>query len=659
MTPGLRYLIRAIKAGLSGNGFYYSDAVLREAAPMFNDVRVFVKSDEEHRQGKGKDFTKLIGLLRESRFAGGDSPDTGEIRATLELLESSSPVPEKIREAYDRGVAGELFGFSIDAKAVLARTVRGGVSVREVRKVTKVNSLDLIVEPSAGGEIVNLIEAINDDDGEADMNWLQRILEALKAANDGTLPDGVDVDNEETIIEALNALRPVETNAELVTEGTLTREEIATMVSAGTRIVEARADMRVAIAESTLPAAARKRMLNNFELREEFTAQDVREAIDAEREYIAGFGGGHVQGLGEHSLIEAGDDRADKIQQMMDDFFDPTKRGVISIKECYVEITGDRRVTGELRECDRIRLRESMPVALRESLDSTSWSNVLGDSMRRRIIADYAVTGRYDVWRGLVTVVPLADFRTNERTRVGGYGDLPTVAQGDPYTALTSPTDEKATYAPVKRGGTEDLTLETVKNDDVGAILRIPMKLTTAAKRTLSKFVLDFIATNPVIYDSVALFHATHNNLGSAALDATALAAGRLAILQQTELSSADRFGIPPINLWTPFDLEETGFDLFRRQTNNDTDFVESLQMNVIPVWYWTDANDWAITCDPNEVRTIEIGFVDGEEEPELFVQDNPTVGSLFTHDKITYKIRHTYGGNVLEFRGMYKAVVA
>jgi hypothetical protein len=39
--------------------------------------------------------------------------------------------------------------------------------------------------------------------------------------------------------------------------------------------------------------------------------------------------------------------------------------------------------------------------------------------------------------------------------RFGGYGNLPTVGQGAPYTALTSPTDEEATYAPAKRGGTE------------------------------------------------------------------------------------------------------------------------------------------------------------------------------------------------------------
>jgi DNA primase large subunit len=59
------------------------------------------------------------------------------------------------------------------------------------------------------------------------------------------------------------------------------------------------------------------------------------------------------------------------------------------------------------------------------------------------------------------------------------------------------------------------------------------------------------------------------------------------------------------------------------------------------------------------DVPGIEIGFLDNQQEPELFVQDNPTVGSMFTNDKVTYKIRHIYGGNVVEYRGWDKSVVA
>ena len=61
------------------------------------------------------------------------------------------------------------------------------------------------------------------------------------------------------------------------------------------------------------------------------------------------------------------------------------------------------------------------------------------------------------------------------------------------------------------------------------------------------------------------------------------------------------------------------------------------------------------------KLPVIEIGFLDGQQDPELFMQDMPNVGSMFSNDQLTYKIRHIYGGNVLVdgFKGTTKAVVA
>ena len=128
---------------------------------------------------------------------------------------------------------------------------------------------------------------------------------------------------------------------------------------------------------------------------------------------------------------------------------------------------------------------------------------------------------------------------------------------------------------------------------------------------------------------------------------------------KQTELGSGDALGIVPRYLWVPFDLEETANNLFLRGTNQDKTFVQNLNIEVLPVWYWTDANDWCTSANPSHCPTVEIGFLDGNEEPELLLQSNPTAGSLFSNDKLTYKIRHTYGGAVVDWRGIYKSVVA
>lgn len=667
-AQGLKWRVKVIEAGLSGNRNYYPDTALREAVPLFNGVRVFVKSDEDHLKGKGKDFGQLIGRISNPSFIEGKGKDTGEIHADLEVLKTAGDVPAKMLEAYNRGMA-DLFGFSIDVTG--RAKVQGGKRVAQ--KFTKVNSLDLIIEPGAGGQLINLIEAINPDNNpeeHADMALRTRMIEAIKKANKGSLPDGLDETNDDALEiayrEALAQNTDDDDKGDAGAAGGAAPANVATVdqVNDAVRMVEARANMRVAVAESGLPDKAKAKLRKQFEGATQFTEAQVDEAITGERDYLASFTeSGHVSGLGGTLSIESGESRPEIVASMLDAFFDKDHkdhRSVRSFKECYREITGDSRVTGHMKDCDASRMREALgETGFREALDSTSFSNVLGDSITRAMIRMYNLKSNLDVWRHLADVVPVSDFRTQERTRYGGYGDIPAVAENGPYNALTSPTDEKATYAVTKRGGTETISLEMIKNDDVGAIQRIPQKLSRAAQRTLSKFVLDFIATNPTIYDTVALFHATHGNLSTAALDAASLTAARLAMMKQTELNSGERLGIPPAHLWVPADMEETAFDLFRRTTNNDTDFAESLQMQIHPVWYWTDANDWAVTADKADIPFIEIGFLDGQEEPELFVQDSPTQGSLFSNDQIKYKLRHVYGGTVDEFRGAHKSVVA
>jgi hypothetical protein len=80
--------------------------------------------------------------------------------------------------------------------------------------------------------------------------------------------------------------------------------------------------------------------------------------------------------------------------------------------------------------------------------------------------------------------------------------------------------------------------------------------------------------------------------------------------------------------------------------------------MKILPVWCFTDTNNWYASVNPLDIPIIELGFLDGKEEPELFVQDMPNVGSMFNNDTLTYKLRHIYGAAVVDYRGVYGAIV-
>ena len=70
-----------------------------------------------------------------------------------------------------------------------------------------------------------------------------------------------------------------------------------------------------------------------------------------------------------------------------------------------------------------------------------------------------------------------------------------------------------------------------------------------------------------------------------------------------------------------------------------------------------SSATQWFFAADPNVIDTIEVGFVGGQVNPALFIQDQPLFGLNFTQDVISYKVRHEYGAAVIDYRGLYRGI--
>ena len=356
------------------------------------------------------------------------------------------------------------------------------------------------------------------------------------------------------------------------------------------------------------------------------------------------------------------------------------RNGYHSLKEAYIDLTGRApsstmgedfnreilRETISLRRDGERTMFDSQRLRSTESLDTTSWGYVLGDSITRRMVAMYAQPS-LQTWREIVSsIVPVNDFRTQRIQRIGGYGTLPTVAQGAPYQPLTSPAnDTEVTYALSKKGGTEDWTLEQIANDDLRALQQIPVKLGLAAAQTLYRFVFDFLDTNPNIYDSTALFAAGHNNTATNALSGANLSAARKAMRKQAAYGdSTNLLSLTPKLLVVVSDLEELAFELCTSAVAvpsgapvGGASNVPNLHQGVKPIVvdYWSSTTKWITVADPTLCPTMEVGFYQGREDPELFMQADPSVGSMFDTEKVTMKIRHIYSGGWLDFRSVYR----
>jgi hypothetical protein len=152
-----------------------------------------------------------------------------------------------------------------------------------------------------------------------------------------------------------------------------------------------------------------------------------------------------------------------------------------------------------------------------------------------------------------------------------------------------------------------------------------------------------------------------------AALSAASLTAARAAIFAQTEPGSTERLGLGggPLLLAIPIELEATALPLnhvhfldssftlnpwmHRFGENNEQIFVNPLM---------TDANDWYLFDASGNVGLIEVGFLQGQDQPQLLIADNPIDGAEFTQDRVVYKVRHEYEAAILDYRGAYRAVV-
>jgi hypothetical protein len=346
-----------------------------------------------------------------------------------------------------------------------------------------------------------------------------------------------------------------------------------------------------------------------------------------------------------------------------------------SIKEAYTAFTGNRAYDyGSEEDFNRKLFAEAVGAyasfedarRLTESLTTASWAEALGDSVRRALIREYQ-RNEYSSWRQIVSDVSNAiDFRTNRRVRIGGYDTLPTVAESGPYTSLTSPTDEEATFAITKKGGTEDYTLEMVANDDLQGLRRIPRNLARAAALTLYRAIWNTtIAGNAAIYDTDTLFDdvAHDNDNATTALDEAGINLLRQRMIRQTQPGETNGFvGLMPRFLVVPPELWVTAYKFTNSQaavvgTAESATTPNAFQgLQAIEVPTFTDANDWYLIADPATVPTIEVGFYQGRQDPELLIQDQPAVGSVFTNDEFTWKIRHIWGLTVLDYRGFQRA---
>lgn len=673
---GNAWLVRIIKAGPSAQPkpvppagiltpipWIYTAEAIKSAPAVFEGAPVYafevapnthghlnLTPDDKGRKGLVR---HLVGYLEEVRES------TGDLLARFNPIAGAEWLRDKLLDLYRRGRA-DLLGLSIDARVYGTPVATAEGQCFAVLQFAKPATVDVATHPAAGGAFLRALEAHQTEEGR----MFKALLAKLRAARPDLAATLGDNPTEAQVQEAFDKAMTVQSTGDHLTE---------------VRAIECRMLLRDRLSEAKLPKPVEAKVRKRFE-GQVFEASTLEAAITDEKEVLDALAQeGRVHGAGQ-TKAEVLVEQTEKVQLGMDRMFgaDSKESAVIPVKD----IPAFRSFSEAFTVITGRNLQEMMahPIAdAKEAILASTWANVLGTSMHRRLLKDYAAVDYKESAISRPRPGGVSNFKTHEALRVKYFGDL---SEFDPeladYPEIAEPGDEKVTYALVQKGNILTVSRKTLINDDLGAVARMVGRLGRAARRTHAKYIWNFFINNSTYdVDSVAWFHANHSNLGSTALTAndagvTEVLARLQAMGKQTEPGSGERLGIDfsePIWIVVPIDL--MGVALALNTSPQVSDGSNNLVANriyqrfgannerIIVNPLMTDVSDWGLFRDPDVVDSIEVGYLNDQRDPEFLIANIPTVGQMFVADKQQFKVRHEYGADIADFRGGQKNVVA
>lgn len=293
-----------------------------------------------------------------------------------------------------------------------------------------------------------------------------------------------------------------------------------------------------------------------------------------------------------------------------------------------------------------------------------SFPNLLLDAANKTLLAAYEeATYTWSIWARQAASVD--DFKPINRIRLGESPDLEAIPEAQKYPEGVV-TDQKTSYSVQKYGKQFTVSWETVINDDLDALSRIPAMHGNAARRLQNKKVYEVLTSNPTMPDGQALFsgsHASGSNVsgGAGAPSVTTLNTGYQQMMLQKGLSSDAILGLTPSFLIVPPGYSATALEIVNSQSynaanNNEgviniygVNGVRPLQVVVEPILHASSTTIWYLAANTNQVDTVELAFLSGEESPVLTSEQD------FDTDCYKYNVRQTFGVAAIDWRGLFR----
>jgi hypothetical protein len=691
---------RILRFGTSLNGWGWSRESAVSLVTLLDGAPVCLYDGATHAseatiiEAGGAVKERIVGEVRNPRIE-----DDG-VYAEVHIHEGQQLLRDTLLQRAKKTL-GHAIGLSVDT---VVDYVREGAT-RAIQLVKRLHSVDIVHMPSADGGLLRATAGpvLTQEEQVMRQKMLALITKHRPALLTGRVIETITDEQLEGLVgEAMQetpkpapAPAPAPVPPQAVEPQWLTDHKIETARRDTTaRVTEALAAL------PTLPEPVKAKLRKRFD-GQVATAEVITAIVKEEVDTLAALSTSGNVTLPNTDPARVLIEPIDKIQAGLDQLFDVTPKGLAramesapwdaattarvsestkpsydaakdpalkfrGLRDFYETVTGDREVTGRLATG-----RAS------ESQVSANWADILGNTLYRRFLMEYGLPTYNE--RTIAMFGAAQDFRTKEMVQLDYFPDIATVdPEAADYTEIATLGDDKITYAIIQKGHILTISRKTIINDDLMAVQRLVSRFGRAFRRTLARSIWGpaWVSNGTYAIDSTAWFHTNHANTGTTALSADAAGAAEVLakVIQlgaMTEPGSLEALGLPDLgSLW--LDVPNALFGVARRLNLSDrfstteTNPVQFFfgqngeRINVNPLF--TDTTDWGIHMTPvsSGRESLQVDFLQGRQEPEFFLADQPTIGQAFVGDRIQYKGRHEYNlAAIADFRGACKNVVA
>jgi ATP-dependent protease ClpP protease subunit len=299
-------------------------------------------------------------------------------------------------------------------------------------------------------------------------------------------------------------------------------------------------------------------------------------------------------------------------------------------------------------------MRQALTMRAGGALTTSDFPTILGGSLNQSLANLFkAADGGISTVAGAST---LPDFRAMSLGKLSSFPELLEVGESGEieFGSLEDggETISVATYARLLH-----VTLQTLTNDNLGAVERSIRDIAFAATNLKAKLLINALLT-ATMSDGKTLFHADHGNIvDTTKPTVTSVDAVRQAMRQQKAIDGTTVLGLAPRVLLVPSTLETvteiiTTATLNPNSVDQANPFTTKLVAAAEPRLDAIDDAAWYAFADPAVLPAITFGTLEGMAVPKLEIADPSSFDRLGT----AFRVWWACGAAPVEYRAAVKA---